>query len=140
MDYEKAYNEALETARKINNGDGVAAPADWTVCETIFPVLREDYDDMIRGAIIDHLKDNNLTEWADWLEKQRKETSWKPSKEENIVRGIQKVEDIINTFEVKEVYLEKEYKDFIKSDNGRSMFETAKHFFELGLKVAQKGE
>ncbi len=70
MDYEKAYNEALETARKINNGDGVAAPADWTVCETIFPVLREDYDDMIRGAIIDHLKDNNLTEWADWLEKQ----------------------------------------------------------------------
>ena len=70
MDYEKAYKEALETARKINNGDGVAAPADWTVCETIFPVLREDYDDMIRGAIIDHLKDNNLTEWADWLEKQ----------------------------------------------------------------------
>ena len=70
MDYEKAYKEALETARKINNGDGVEAPADWTVCETIFPVLREDYDDMIRGAIIDHLKDNNLTEWADWLEKQ----------------------------------------------------------------------
>ena len=71
MDYEKAYNEALETARKINNGDGVAAPADWTTCEVIFPVLREDYDDMIRGAIIDHLKDNNLTEWADWLEKQK---------------------------------------------------------------------
>jgi len=71
MDYEKAYKEALEIAHKINNGDGVAAPADWTVCETIFPVLREDYDDMIRGAIIDHLKDNNLTEWADWLEKQK---------------------------------------------------------------------
>ena len=75
MDYEKAYNEALETARKINNGDGVAAPADWTVCETIFPVLRKDYDDMIRGAIIDHLKDNNLTEWADWLEKQCEQKS-----------------------------------------------------------------
>jgi len=43
----------------------------------------------------------------------------------------------INNLEVKEVDLEKEYKDFIKSDNGRSMFETAKHFFELGLK-AQK--
>lgn len=37
--------------------------------------------------------------------------------------------------EVKEVDLEKEYKDFIKCDNGRSMFETAKHFFELGLSV-----
>jgi hypothetical protein len=45
----------------------------------------------------------------------------------------------INTLEVKEVDFEKEYKDFINSDNGRSMFETAKHFFELGLK-AQKGE
>ena len=45
----------------------------------------------------------------------------------------------LDTLEVKEVDLEKEYKDFIKSDNGRSMFETAKHFFELGLK-AQKGE
>ena len=41
---------------------------------------------------------------------------------------------------VKEVDLEKEYKDFIKSDNGRSMFETAKYFYELGIKVAQKGE
>ena len=39
----------------------------------------------------------------------------------------------IDSLEVKEVDLEKEYKDFIKSDNGRSMFETAKHFFELGL-------
>lgn len=27
-------------------------------------------DEKIRGAIIDHLKDNNLTEWAAWLEKQ----------------------------------------------------------------------
>lgn len=45
--------------------------------------------------------------------------------------------------EVKEVNLEKEYKDFIKSDNGRSMFETAKHFFNLGMTArnkAQKGE
>ena len=42
---------------------------------------------------------------------------------------------IIDSFEVKEVDLEKEYKDFINSDNGRSMFETAKYFFELGLKA-----
>ena len=87
MDYEKAYNEALETARKINNGDGVAAPADWTVCETIFPVLREDYDDMIRGAIIDHLKDNNLTEWADWLEKQG-QTFTKKDVDDAYLKGI----------------------------------------------------
>lgn len=46
----------------------------------------------------------------------------------------------LDTLDVKEVDLEKEYKDFIKSDNGRSMFETAKHFYELGLKAAQEGE
>ena len=49
----------------------------------------------------------------------------------------------INTLEMKEVDFEKEYKDFINSVNGRSMFETAKHFFELGMSVsnkAQKGE
>ena len=39
----------------------------------------------------------------------------------------------LDTLEVKEVDFEKEYKNFINSDNGRSMFETAKHFFELGL-------
>lgn len=41
----------------------------------------------------------------------------------------------LDTLDVKEVDLEKEYKDFIKSDNGRSMFETAKHFFELGMRA-----
>ncbi len=53
--------------------------------------------------------------------------------------GLYKVESIIDTLEVKEVDLEKEYKKFIDCDNGRSMFETARHFFELGLKV-KKGE
>jgi len=49
----------------------------------------------------------------------------------------------LDALEVKKVDLEKEYKDFIKSDNGRSMFETAKHFFNLGMTArnkAQKGE
>lgn len=41
--------------------------------------------------------------------------------------------------ETKEADLKKEYKKFISCVNGRSMFETAKHFFEFGLKV-QKGE
>jgi len=50
------------------------------------------------------------------------------------------LKQFINTLEVKEVDFEKEYKDFLKCDNGRSMFETAKHFFELGLNAAQKGE
>ena len=53
--------------------------------------------------------------------------------------GLNKSESIINTLKVKEVDLEKEYKMFVNYDEGRSMFETAIYFFELGLK-AQKGE
>lgn len=49
-------------------------------------------------------------------------------------------EDFLNTLEVQEVDLEKEYKMFVDCDEGRSMFEVAMHFFELGLKAAQKGE
>lgn len=47
-------------------------------------------------------------------------------------------EKFLDTIEVKEVDLGKEYKDFINSDGGRSMFETAKHFFELGLKARKE--
>ena len=80
MDYEKAYKEALETARKINNGDGVEAPADWTVCETIFPVLREDYDERMVNRIIDLIKEigeddsyhvYHYDDMLAWLEKQK---------------------------------------------------------------------
>ena len=48
---------------------------------------------------------------------------------------IEDVESLVESLEVEEVDLEKEYKEFVDCDNGRSMFETAKHFFELGLKV-----
>lgn len=40
--------------------------------------------------------------------------------------------------ELKEVDLEKEYRDYINCDNGHTIFEIAQHFFELGLKT--KGE
>ena len=50
------------------------------------------------------------------------------------------LKEIIDTLELKEVDLEKEYKMFVNCDNGRSMFETAKHFFELGLKAQKKVE
>ena len=56
----------------------------------------------------------------------------------------------INTLKVKEVDLEKEYKDFVEEDpvynklvNGIVGKAIAKHFFELGMQVsnkAQKGE
>lgn len=48
------------------------------------------------------------------------------------------VKKTIDTLEVKEVDLEKEWKEFLK-DGDVGFKEIAKHFFELGLK-AQKGE
>lgn len=57
------------------------------------------------------------------------------------------VKDILNTLEVKEVELEKEFYDFLDTligkDNGHlsedELFRIAEYFFELGLKT-QKGE
>jgi hypothetical protein len=83
MDYEKKYKEALERARKINSGEGVEAPPDWTVCEVIFPELKESEDERIRKWIIDDIRYNmnneplNNSEYKKeaekaiaWLEKQ----------------------------------------------------------------------
>jgi hypothetical protein len=55
--------------------------------------------------------------------------------------------NFLNTLEVKEVDLEKEYEEYVVDDpiwgnfitNDTMGMELAKHFFELGLK-AQKGE
>ena len=77
--YEKKYKEALERARKINSGEGVEAPSGWTVCEVIFPELRECEDEKIIKAIIAHIKDMHYydtyydvtpDEMIAWLEKQ----------------------------------------------------------------------
>lgn len=81
--------------------------------------------------------------------------------EENIVRGIQMAEDIINTFEMKEVDLEKESELIangimisVQSNKyGTNIYNTERNDFnhshlqmaarkgiELGLKATQKGE
>ena len=63
-------------------------------------------------------------------------------------KALQEVQCEIDTLEVKEVDLEKEFYDFLDTligkDNGHlsedELFRIAEYFFELGLKVAQKGE
>ena len=56
-------------------------------------------------------------------------------------KALSKLESFIDTLEVKEVDLEKEYKDFVEKDpvynqlvNGIVGKAIAKHFFELGLR------
>lgn len=64
----KRYDEALKWMRSLYP---TMIGIDKEDAEHFFPELRESEDERIRGAIIDHLKDNNLTEWAAWLEKQK---------------------------------------------------------------------
>ena len=58
---------------------------------------------------------------------------------------IKSIMSSINTFEVTEVDLEKELDSMITPELKfhkalPSLFDVAKHFFELGMKMAQKGE
>ena len=73
----KAYDEAIERANDILKGYNPKEGSKATI-NYIFPQLKEkeSEDERIRGAIIDHLKDYNLTEWAAWLEKQSNEPKW----------------------------------------------------------------
>ena len=84
--------------------------------------------------------DKVMAEEMKFYETACKEGDEEVSSSPMVYTRLQILRSFINTLEVKEVDSEQEYKDFISSDSGRSMFETVKHFFELGLKVAQKGE
>ena len=66
----RAYDEAIRKAKIILGCCNSASIITKHTIYDIFPELAESEDEQIRGAIIDHLKDYNLTEWAAWLEKQ----------------------------------------------------------------------
>lgn len=93
MDYEKAYNEAIKRAKAIIE---VAEKEEevYKSAITIFPELCESEDERIRKEIEQliqcmHDADPRKKRWIAWLEKQGKETSWKPSKEEmNVLYGL----------------------------------------------------
>ena len=62
--------------------------------------------------------------------------------------ALDEVSSFINTLEVKDVDLEKEFDNYTKNilacdvlfEPFTHLYNCAKHFFELGLKVVQKGE
>jgi len=84
----------------------------------------------IRKRLLPVIRDKHYDEWEEGKDSERIA-----------------ILNIIDTLEVKEVDLEKEYEDFVVDDPVLGNFITndivgmilAKHFFELGLK-AQKGE
>lgn len=88
MDYEKAYKEALERAREITKvSRGIVFKNIESVCETIFPELRESEDEKIRKELIrylpycDDISKDTKEKWIAWLEKQ-KPTEWGKEDEE----------------------------------------------------------
>lgn len=88
------------------------------------------------------------------IERLKKEEGWcqvgKDTADVYYARGFrfacERIINVLDIFEVKEMDLKNEYKVFVEEDPvynklvnnivGRAI---AKHFFELGLKVAQKG-
>jgi len=90
------YDEAINIARKINSGEGVAAPSGWTTCEVIFPELKENEDEKIRKELIRAFKSLNTikvwngierTDILAWLEKQG-ETFTKKDVDDAYLKGI----------------------------------------------------
>ena len=78
----KAYDKALERARAINNGKDVDVESGTTICEYIFPELKESEDEKIRKEIISILRNtywisnrNRFNELVAWLEKQGEQVS-----------------------------------------------------------------
>ena len=72
-DYKKLYEEALERARDLHDNHPLGQPLTWTICEKIFPELRESEDEKIRKEIISYIKSSGAVtnpNWIAWLEKQ----------------------------------------------------------------------
>lgn len=73
----KAYDEALERAKAINNEKDVDVESGTTICEYIFPELKESEDEKIKKEIISILRNtywtsnrNRFNELVAWFEKQ----------------------------------------------------------------------
>ena len=73
----KAYDEALERAKAINNEKDVDIESGTTICEYIFPELKESEDEKIKKEIISILRNtywtsnrNRFNELVAWFEKQ----------------------------------------------------------------------
>ena len=77
----RAYDEALERARMLNNGKDGDVEAGTTTCEYIFPELKESEDERIRKficSIIDNLEPKDFVgvkkmNVIAWLEKQKEQ-------------------------------------------------------------------
>ena len=131
MDYEKLYKEAIERAREYwetDNDNTLDIKAKGTM-EYLFPELVESEDERIRKELIEFVKSRGgfKQEYITWLEKQGKETSWKPSKEEmDVLYGLAYITNQYD--EHKEEVITRLYQDlkreFFNGSSYENMFST----------------
>ena len=85
MNYEQKYKEALERARKIENGEPINVLDGTSIPVAIFPELKESEGEKVRKQIIsflkefehDHYRSLDFSSWIAWLEKQDEQKySW----------------------------------------------------------------
>lgn len=84
----KRYDEAFERARAFNNGEDSNIEVGTTLCEYIFPELKESEDERIRKKLIEAVKGDMVIGGAKdkqraiaWLEKQGKKPQGKSALE-----------------------------------------------------------
>lgn len=95
MNYEQKYKEALERARKIENGEPLDVPDGTSIPMAIFPELKESEDERIKKRLTDLLRKIYIStdyithteheEILHWLEKQGEHRSvWHDDSDEPI--------------------------------------------------------
>ena len=152
MDYttwEHRYNQALERARGIHDGNPSSGTA-ITVCEEIFPELSESEDERIFKDIIQFFKDASQSKtrvitsdvfkkWADYLEKQKedKEYDLDFAKQLEALRKVQREKNLDELIEMRWSVLSDNDKAEISKD---SFIHQAKFFFEVGYEKQEDEE
>ena len=109
----EAYDKALERARAINNGKDVDVESGTTICEYIFPELKESEDEKIK---------KDLIQWVD----EFPDTIWRGHYKEDIIAWLEKQgEDKkeINNFDVLPGLYKCIHRMFDGTPNGRLLFE-----------------
>ena len=130
----KAYDEAKSRISRAYNSNRCTIG----FMNEIFPEFEESEDERIRGEMISYFKqinyDNahtwngiNLNKFVAWLEKQGKETRWKPSKEEmDVLYGLAYISNQYD--EHKEEVITRLYQDlkleFFNGSSYENMFPT----------------
>ena len=117
MDYEKAYKEALERAKKMFASKR-SVIVEKQALETIFPELAESEDERMRKELLDYLHTRQVVEgltdtkvkmyWIAWLEKQGEKSSPYKAAIESIATMVEKcdyfnidLQDFFNNVKVK---------------------------------------